>query len=62
MTLLTIDDIAAMVKLSRVYVRDRLVKQPDFPRPALVLSQKNKRWSAEDVNYWIGQQLANQQR
>lgn len=56
MNLLTLDDITAMVKLSRDYVRDRLVKRPDFPRPTFALSQKSKRWKREDVVGWIEQQ------
>lgn len=35
--LLTVDDIATRVGESREYVRDKVVKRPDFPRPTLVL-------------------------
>lgn len=54
--LLTIDDIAAKVKLRREYVRDKLVKHPNFPRPTFALSQKNRRWSSADVDGWIESQ------
>ncbi len=53
MTLLTVDDIAELLKLSRDYVRDRLVKSAEFPRPAIVLSQKNRRWEKSDVESWV---------
>ena len=46
MTLLTLDEISTMVKLSRTYVRDKLVKRADFPRPCVSLSQKLRRWKS----------------
>ena len=51
--LLTLDDIAAKVKLRREYVRDKLVKRPDFPRPAFAPSQKSRRWYSADVDGWV---------
>jgi predicted DNA-binding transcriptional regulator AlpA len=56
MTLLDLDDIASMMKLSPAYVRDKLVKRSDFPRPALFISQKLRRWSVDDVASWIDSQ------
>lgn len=53
MTLLTLDDIAEIVKEPREYVRTSLVRRPDFPRPALVLSQKIRKWAAVDVDAWL---------
>lgn len=53
MNLLTIDDISQMLKLSRVYVRDTLVKKADFPRPSLSISQKNRRWAMADLESWV---------
>lgn len=53
MTLLTLDEICSMVKLSRTYVRDKLVKRADFPRPCVSLSQKLRRWSKDDVDSWL---------
>lgn len=52
MNLLTIDEIAAMFKLSRNYVRDKLVKRPAFPRPSISLSQKARRWDRNAVESW----------
>jgi len=59
MNLLTIDDISQMLQLSRDYVRDRLVKKSDFPRPCLSLSQKNRRWDKVSVDNWLNQNKAN---
>jgi predicted DNA-binding transcriptional regulator AlpA len=56
--LLTIDDIAERMKLRREYVRDRLVKRPDFPRPCMQISQKHKRWDAADLTAWEAKQGA----
>lgn len=53
MTFITIDDIAKTLNQRREYVRDRLVKRPDFPRPALVLSQKVRHWDAADFEKWL---------
>ena len=58
MSLMTIDEITAMMQMRREYVRDRLVKRPDFPRPALSISQKSRRWNARDVQDWIAKQSA----
>lgn len=46
-------DIAEMLRLRPAYVRDTLVKGPTFPRPALMLSQKTRRWDRQDVMRWI---------
>jgi len=52
MTYITIDDMAAVLKESRSWVRDTLVKRADFPRPALVLSRKVVKWDAADFDKW----------
>lgn len=51
--LMDLSDIANLLKLSKHYVRDKLVKRPDFPRPALSLSQKCRRWKINDIQNWI---------
>ena len=56
--LLTLADIAADLKLRYEYVRDRLVKRPDFPRPCLQISQKHRRWKREDLTAWQAQNEA----
>lgn len=57
MSLLTLDDIAAMLSATRPLVRDRIVKRPDFPRPAVSLSQKMRRWNKVDVENWLAKQM-----
>lgn len=56
MNLLTIDDIATRVGQSREYVRDKLVKRGDFPRPCLVLSQRIRKWASADLDSWLEKQ------
>jgi predicted DNA-binding transcriptional regulator AlpA len=56
MNLLSLDDIAALIAVPRPFVRDVLVKRPDFPRPSLALSQKMRRWSRQDVEKWLDKQ------
>jgi predicted DNA-binding transcriptional regulator AlpA len=53
MSLLTLDDISALLQVPRNFVRDTLVKKPDFPRPCLSLSQKTRRWASQDVQQWL---------
>lgn len=62
MSLLTLDDIAAMLSAKRPLVRDRIVKRPDFPRPAVSLSQKTRRWSKADVENWVKAQVTRNAR
>jgi predicted DNA-binding transcriptional regulator AlpA len=54
--LITVDDIAGRIGESRDYVRDKVVKRADFPRPALVLSQKVRKWAAADFEKWLEKQ------
>lgn len=49
---LTLDDLAKMFPLGRKYIRDTLTKRPDFPPPALQVSQKVKLWDRMDVERW----------
>ena len=49
-------DIATALGLNREYVADRLVHRPDFPRPALVLSRKTRRWLRADFERWVQEQ------
>ena len=55
--LVDLDHIAQMTGTRREYVRDHMVKRPDFPRPALVLSQKTRRWGRPDVERWLEKQM-----
>ncbi len=45
-------DIAADLSLARAYVTRRVVKRPDFPRPALRLSQKVVKWARSEYEAW----------
>jgi len=62
MTLLSLDDIAEIIQEPREYVRTSLVRRPDFPRPALVLSQKIRKWAQRDVENWLEAQRRKWQR
>lgn len=53
MTYITINDIASMIGESPRYVRRELVHRADFPRPALVLSQRIRKWLVDDVESWL---------
>lgn len=55
--LIDTESIAQMLGVSRAYARDRVVKSATFPRPALALSQKIKRWSKQDVENWVEKQM-----
>lgn len=57
MSLLTLDDIAAMLSATRPLVRDKIVKRPDFPRPAVALSQKMRRWDKVAVETWLSKHM-----
>lgn len=60
--LIGIQDISTHLNLGHDYVRDRLVKRPDFPRPALSLSQKCRRWNRDDFEDWLRKQAKKQGR
>ena len=53
MTYITIEEMAQRIGERPEYVRDKLVKRPDFPRPALVLSRKIRRWAQDDFEAWL---------
>lgn len=56
--LLTIDDIAAIYKLSRDHVRDRLVKTPGFPELAPGSSRRSPRWLRSEVRAFLYRKTA----
>jgi len=47
MNVLTLDDIAAMLKLSRSHVRDVIVKKQEFPKPLTGI--RKPRWDESAV-------------
>jgi predicted DNA-binding transcriptional regulator AlpA len=51
--LLTLDDIAALYKVSRWQARDNIVKAAGFPSPAPGTTWKKPRWLASDVRQFL---------
>jgi predicted DNA-binding transcriptional regulator AlpA len=47
-------DIAQMLGVTRAHCVGRIVKRPDFPKPAVALSQRLKRWRKVEVMKWMG--------
>jgi predicted DNA-binding transcriptional regulator AlpA len=60
--LITIQEMSVHLNVSPTYVRDRVVKRVDFPRPALSLSQKCRRWSRDAFEDWLRKQTKTQAR
>lgn len=51
--LLTIDDIAALYKVSRYHARDCIVKLPGFPDLAPGSSRRSPRWLRSEVRAFL---------
>jgi predicted DNA-binding transcriptional regulator AlpA len=49
---MTTKDIADTLGLTRAYVTDVLTKRADFPKPAVNISQKIRRWKRSDFEAW----------
>ncbi len=45
-------DIAVMLGVTRAHATDRIIKRADFPRPAVNISQRLRRWAKSDVLRW----------
>lgn len=45
--------IAEIAGCSRAYVTDKLAKHPRFPTPTVNLSQKMRRWDADEVRAFL---------
>lgn len=54
--LITTEEIAKLTGLSPRHVRERVVHTADFPRPAIQLSRKTRRWDRNDVAAWLDRQ------
>jgi predicted DNA-binding transcriptional regulator AlpA len=52
--------IAKMLGVTVETLRKRVEPRPDFPKPALRLSQKTVRWDLSDVNRWLQRQKSTQ--
>lgn len=50
---MTVQDIAAIVKLSRRHVSSRIVTRHDFPAPVIRLSQRTRRWDIDQVQAYL---------
>ena len=42
-------DIARMLGITQSHCVGRIIKRPDFPKPAINLSQRIRKWKREDV-------------
>lgn len=51
--MLSRDDIANALRLTKEQVRKVVETRPDFPRPVLRLSRKTVRWLEADVLRWL---------
>lgn len=51
--LLSRDDLAQMLCISKERVRKNLETREDFPRPVLRLSRQTVRWAEADVRKWL---------
>ena len=47
------EGIAEMLGYTRKHVTDNIIKRPDFPKPAIAISQRNRQWNESDVIAWI---------
>lgn len=46
--------ISFLLGVSRRHCVERLMKRPDFPRPAINVNRNLKRWRKNDVFKWAG--------
>jgi predicted DNA-binding transcriptional regulator AlpA len=47
-------DIARMLGVTQSHCVGRIVKRPDFPKPAINLSQRLRKWRRDDVLKFLG--------
>jgi predicted DNA-binding transcriptional regulator AlpA len=45
-------ELSLMWQISRPYITNTVTKQPDFPKPALNLTRKTRRWLRVEVEAW----------
>lgn len=46
-------DIARMLGVTRATVTDRISKRADFPKPAVNLSQRLRKWRLDEVQHYL---------
>jgi len=51
---MTTKDISGLLGVCHRHCVDRIIKRPDFPKPAINLSRRIKRWSRADILKWAG--------
>jgi predicted DNA-binding transcriptional regulator AlpA len=51
--LLGTKDIARMLGVTQAHTTNRIVTRPDFPRPAVNLSQRLRKWKRADVEAYV---------
>jgi len=47
-------DIAKLLGVTREHCTARIVKRADFPKPAMDVSRRLRRWRRSDVMRWAG--------
>lgn len=52
--LMTTKDISSLLGVCHRHCVERIMKRPDFPRPAINVSRRIKRWSRTDILKWAG--------
>ena len=45
-------EVARMLGVSQAHATNCLTKRPDFPKPAVGITQRLRKWRAEDVTAW----------
>lgn len=52
-TLLTLDEIAALYRVSYRFARDRITRRPDFPKPIPGCTRRKPLWLRQSVEDYI---------
>lgn len=47
-------DISRMLGVTQAHCVGRIIKRPDFPKPAIDLSQRMRKWRKDDVLRFLG--------
>lgn len=47
-------DISRLLGVTRAHCVGRIIKRPDFPKPAMDLSQRMRRWRKDEVLRFMG--------
>lgn len=47
-------EIARLLGVCRAHAVGRIIKRPDFPKPAIDVSQRIRKWRRADVLRWAG--------